>query len=376
VGENPIKASIPVFLWSEAVVRGTEMGPEEGVIGTERLDNNIRLIHAVATNALINQHANINRSAKILQDESLVEFIVVQDNFLTPTGRFADILLPACTQFETWGLEDGWKYGNEVILMPQLVEPLGETRSDYRICAELAERLGIGDAYTEGRDEREWVEWILDRYREGRFPDLPSLDEFEASNIGAYAEPADEPAIAFAEFRANPDAHPLNTPSGKIEIFSKQLYDMDRPEEIPAVPKYIEEWESPFGPEAEEYPLQAMGHHYMGRVHSTHDNVDWLQEAFPQRVFLNELDAQVRGIADGDKVKVYNHRGATILPCRVTNRILPGVINIPQGAWWAPDEKGVDRRGSVNVLTSERWTPLAFGTAQHTTMVQVEKATE
>jgi anaerobic dimethyl sulfoxide reductase subunit A len=376
VGENPIKASIPVFLWSEAVVRGTEMGPEEGVIGTERLDNNIKLIHAVATNALINQHANINRSAKILQDESLVEFIVVQDNFLTPTGRFADILLPACTQFETWGLEDGWKYGNEVILMPQLVEPLGETKSDYRICAELAERLGIGDAYTEGRDEREWVEWILDRYREGRFPDLPSLDEFEASNIGAYAEPADEPAIAFAEFRANPDAHPLNTPSGKIEIFSKQLYDMDRPEEIPAVPKYIEEWESPFGPEAEEYPLQAMGHHYMGRVHSTHDNVDWLQEAFPQRVFLNELDAQVRGIADGDKVKVYNHRGATILPCRVTNRILPGVINIPQGAWWAPDEKGVDRRGSVNVLTSERWTPLAFGTAQHTTMVQVEKATE
>jgi DmsA/YnfE family anaerobic dimethyl sulfoxide reductase A subunit len=375
VGENPIKASIPVFLWSEAVVRGTEMGPDEGVIGAERLDNNIKLIHAVATNALINQHANINRSAKILQDESLVEFIAVQDNFLTPTGRFADILLPACTQFETWGVEDGWKYGNEVMLMPQLVEPLGETKSDYRICAELAERLGIGGAYTEGRDERQWVEWVLDRYREERFPDLPSLDEFEAGNIGAYVEPADEPAIAFADFRGDPDAHPLNTPSGKIEIFSKQLYDLDRPAEIPAVPKYIEEWESPFGPEAEEYPLQAMGHHSMGRVHSTHDNVDWLQEAFPQRAFLNELDAQARGIADGDKVKVYNHRGATILPCRVTNRILPGVVNIPQGAWWAPDEKGVDRRGSVNVLTSERWTPLAFGTAQHTIMVQVEKAT-
>jgi anaerobic dimethyl sulfoxide reductase subunit A len=139
------------------------------------------------------------------------------------------------------------------------------------------------------------------------------------------------------------------------------------------VPKYIEEWESPFGPEAERYPLQAMGHHYMGRVHSTHDNVDWLQEAFPQRVFLNALDARARGIVDGDRVKVYNQRGATILPCRVTNRILPGVVNIPQGAWWTPDEQGVDRRGSVNVLTSERWTPLAFGTAQHTIMVQVEK---
>ena len=133
-----------------------------GCSGPHELDNDIKLIYAVATNALVNQHANINRTAKILRDESLVEFIAVQDNFLTPTGRFADILLPACTQFETWGVEDGWKYGDEVILMPQLVEPLAESKSDYRICAELAERLGVGDAYTEGRDERDWVEWILE----------------------------------------------------------------------------------------------------------------------------------------------------------------------------------------------------------------------
>jgi anaerobic dimethyl sulfoxide reductase subunit A len=378
VGENPIKASIPVFLWSEAVVRGTEMGAEDGVIGAERLESNIKLIYAVATNALVNQHANINRSARLLRDKDLVEYIVVQDNFVTPTGRFADILLPACTQFETWGVEDGWKYGDEVILMPKLVEPLGECKSDYHICAELAGRLGIGEAYTEGRGERAWVEWILEQYRKTRFPGLPSLDEFESSNIGVYTNPlsgsVSKPAIAFADFRADPEAHPLNTPSGKIEIFSKGLYEMGHPDEIPAVPKYIQEWESPFGPEAQDYPLQAMGHHYMGRVHSTHDNVDWLQEAFPQRVFMNELDAEARGIADGDLVRVYNERGAMILPCRVTNRILPGVVNIPQGAWWMPDEAGVDRRGSVNVLTSERWTPLAFGTAQHTVMVEVRKS--
>ncbi len=376
VGENPIKASIPVFLWSEAVLRGREMGYEEGVIGTERLDNNIKLIYAVASNALINQHADINRSAQILQDENLVEFIVVQDNFLTPTGRFADILLPACTQFETWGLEDSWKYGNELILMPQLVEPLGETKSDYRICASLAEHLGFKNEYTQDRDERGWVSWILDRYREKRFPGLPSLDKFEASNVGVYVGPMREIKITFSDFRDDPDAHPLDTPSGKIEIFSKQLFDMGQPDEIPPVPKYIQEWESPFGPEKERYPLQALGHHYMGRVHSTHANVDWLNEAFPQRVFLNKLDAKSRGIVDGDIVKVYNERGATILPCRVTKRILPGVVNIPQGAWWMPDENGIDRAGSINVLTSMRWTPLAFGTAQHTIMVQLEKATK
>jgi anaerobic dimethyl sulfoxide reductase subunit A len=373
LGENPVKASIPVFLWTEAVLHGSEMGPERGVIGAERLDNPIKLIYAVASNALVNQHANINRTAEILRDEDLVECIVVQDNFLTPTGRFADVLLPACTQFETWGVEDGWKYGDELILMPQLVEPLGESKSDYRICAELAGRLGIGELFTEGRDERAWVEWVLDRYRESRFPELPSLDEFEASNIGVYGKAARQPAPAFADFRDDPEAHPLDTPSGKIEIFSQALHELNRPEEIPAVPKYIQEWESPFGPEAKRFPLQAVGHHYMRRVHSTHDNVDWLEEAFPQRVFVNELDAQARGIRDGDEVRVFNDRGATILPCRVTKRILPGVVAIPQGAWWTPDESGVDRRGSVNVLTSDRWTPYAYGTAQHTIMVQIQK---
>ncbi|NJD59879.1 MAG: dimethyl sulfoxide reductase subunit A, partial [Anaerolineae bacterium] len=147
-GANPVKASIPVFLWSEAVLRGHEMTATDGVIGANQLKTDIKLIYAVATNCLINQHGDVNRSAAIIRDEKKVEFFAVQDNFLTPTAKFADLVLPACTQFETWGLEDGWKYGDEVILQPKLVEPLGECKSDYRICADLAERLGFGDAYT------------------------------------------------------------------------------------------------------------------------------------------------------------------------------------------------------------------------------------
>ena len=257
--------------------------------------------------------------------------------------------------------------------MPKVVEPLGETMSDYAICAEVAGKLGVRDAYTEGRDERGWVEWALDRYRRTRFPGLPSLDAFEASNAGVYSVPVTKPAVAFEDFRRDPEGHPLPTPSGKIEIYSKRLADLGRPDVIPAVPKYIREWESPFGPEAGKYPLQAVGPHVLSRVHSTHDNVDWLAEAFPQRVFINPADAAARGLEDGDAVRVFNDRGATVLPCRVTNRIMPGVLAIPQGAWWTPDGDGVDRRGSINVLTSERWTPFAFGNAQHTIMVQAEK---
>jgi anaerobic dimethyl sulfoxide reductase subunit A len=391
-GENPVKAEIPVFLWTEACLRGKSMTNADGIRGADYLDNDIKLIYAVATNCLINQHADINRTAEILRDESKVEFIVVQDNFLTPSGKFADIILPACTQFETWGVEDGWKYGDEVILQPKLVEPPGECKSDYRICAELAERLGIGEAFTEGRDEKAWVNFCLGEFRRLRFPELPTLDEFIEQNLGAWTRPAAQPAIAFADFRADPDKYPLNTPSGKIEIFSKQLFDLNNPKEIPPIPKYIQEWEHPFTTENTEstkknkkisvnsvrsmvkkYPLQAIGHHTLHRVHSTHDN-NWLEEAFPQRVFINPLDAAVRGIKDGDEVKVYNDRGALILPCRVSPRIMPGVVDIPQGAWYDPDENGMDRGGCINVLTSHRWTPFAFGTTQHTIMVEVEKA--
>jgi anaerobic dimethyl sulfoxide reductase subunit A len=372
--ENPIRAKIPTAAWTEAVIRGTEMTAKDGLVGADKLDTDIKLIYALASNALINQHMNINRSAEILKDEKLVEFIIVQDQFLTPTGRFADILLPACMAFETWGLQDGWKYDDVLLFMPQLVKPAYESKSDYRICAQIAEKLGIGPEYTQGLDERDWVDVILDVYRQKRYPDLPTVDEFVATNIGAYRMVVPDPAIAFADFRKDPEKYPLDTPSGKIEIFSKTLFDMGNPEEIPAVPKYLQEWESPFGTEADDWPLQAIGSHTMHRVHSTHENNDWLDEAFPQRVFINPVDARERGISDGDMVRVSNDRGAMVLPCRITQRIMPGVVDIPQGAWWTPDQRGVDRRGSVNVLTTERLTPLAFGNAQHTIMVQVERA--
>jgi anaerobic dimethyl sulfoxide reductase subunit A len=371
-GENPVKASIPTFLWTEAVLRGTALGPEHGVRGVPRLESPIKLIYAVASNALINQHANINRTAKILQDERLVEFIAVQDQFLTPSARFADIVLPACTQLETWGVEDGWKYGDEVLLMPKVVEPAGESRGDYRICSDLAGRLGLRDAFTEGRTERDWVEAALTAYR-AAYPGLPSLDEFERRGSGVHAVPVTEPAVAFADFRRDPARFPLPTPSGRIELFSAALHALNRPAEIPAVPKYIPEWEGPFDAAARRFPLQVVGHHTLARVHSTMSGVDWLEEAFPHRLFINPLDAAARSLSNGDEVRVFNERGALAIKCRITRRIMPGVVAIPQGAWWAPDEKGLDRGGSVNVLTSERWTPLAFGNAQHTVMAEVQK---
>jgi len=268
--------------------------------------------------------------------------------------------------------------------------------------------LGIAEAFTEGRDEKDWVEYCLQVFRSTRFPDLPTLDEFIEKNLGANPNPVTNPKIAFADFRADPMKYPLNTPSGKIEIFSKKLHEMGNPNEIPAVPKYIQEWESPFEEQDTDktdfteshgfslnqkeirvnpcpsvqsvskkvFPLQAIGHHTLARVHSTHANNDWLQEAFPQRIFINPIDAAARDIHDGDLVRVWNERGELVIPVRITLRILPGVVDIPQGAWWKPDVNGVDHGGCINVLTSHRWTPLAFGSAQQTIMVEVEKTVD
>ncbi len=375
-GSNPVKGIIPVYLWTEAVLRGKELGPEHGIRGAEKIENNIKLIWSVASNILVNQHGNINRTIEILKNPDLLEFIIVQDNFMTPSAKYADLVLPACTQFETWGVSDGWKYGDEVFLAPKIVDPPFETKSDYRICADLSKKFGVYDKYTEGgRDEKDWVAWFIDEiYRKTRFPEMPVFRKFEASNAGVYVKPVHNPKVALKDFAGDPSKYPLRTPSGKIEIFSIELFNAGDPVEIPPVAKYIQEWDNPFDEKAEKYPLQAMGHHYGPRVHSTHDNNEWTMKAFPQRVFINQADATSRGINDGDMVRIWNERGAMKLKCRITKRIMPGVIDIPQGAWYDPDKEGVDRGGNVNILTSERWTPFARGNAQHTIMVDIVKA--
>ena len=98
------------------------------------------------------------------------------------------------------------------------------------------------------------------------------------------------------------------------------------------------------------------------------------EEAAKQEMWLNPKDAEKRGINDGDRVQVFNDRGSLVIDVKVTTRITPGVAGIPQGGWYTPDKAGVDQRGSVNVLTSQRPTPLAKSNPQLTNLVEVKKA--
>ncbi|MCM3767878.1 DMSO/selenate family reductase complex A subunit [Neobacillus niacini] len=370
--QNPIKASIPCFLWTMAVEKGSEMTAADGLQGTERLNSGIKAIFNMAGNMLINQHADINKTKKLLEDESKVEFIVVSDLFMTPSAKYADILLPGTSFFERWDIGTPWCFGDYVILGQKTIDPLYECRDEFDVFAEIADKLGLKEQFTEGKSTLDIVKESIERTKKELDPNFPTFEEF--CNLGVYHFKYDEPLVGFKEQIDDLDNHPFETPSGKIELFSKALWDMNQHDEIPAIAKYISSWEGPEDPLKEKYPLQLISWHYKRRCHSMYDNQPWLEEAAKQEMWINPKDAEARGIKDGERVEVVNDRGLLIIDAKVTRKIVPGVVGIPQGAWYTPDKNGIDQRGSINVLTSQRPTPLAKANPQLTNLVEVKKA--
>jgi anaerobic dimethyl sulfoxide reductase subunit A len=367
-GTNAIKARIPVFAWTEAVVRGTHMTADDGVKDGP-LPSNIKFIFNLAGNALVNQHGDINATAKILRDEKLLEFIVVSDHFLTPSAKFADVVLPADHSLERNDIGYPWSGEKYIVFGNKIFDPPFECKNEYYWVSRVAEKLGLGAQFTEGKTYDDWLKQVLAEARE-KNPSFPTYEELSAA--GGYREQP-EKYVAFEKEISEPAKNRFKTPSGKIEIFSKTLYDMQKPG-ITGVPKYIAAWEGPQAELTKKYPLQCIGPHFKRRTHSTFDQTPWMEEADPQIMWISPPDAGARGIGDGDPVKVFNDRGAVMIRARVTRRMRPGVVAIPQGAWYTPDTHGVCQRGCINVLSSLKRTPLANGNAQHTILVEVQKA--
>jgi len=189
---------------------------------------------------------------------------------------------------------------------------------------------------------------------------------------------AAKPFIAFEAQIRDPEHHPFETPSGRIEIVSAALYALHDPE-IPAHPGYLPCREGPADPLRARYPIQLIGYHTKRRCHSFHDNNPLLEEADPQLLWLNPADAADRGIATGDTVRIWNDRGGIRIRCLVTDRVMRGVAALSQGAWYTPDPAAGDGRdpddirGNINTLTGFFPTPLAKGNPQHTNLVEVAR---
>ncbi|EOC0055116.1 dimethylsulfoxide reductase subunit A [Cronobacter turicensis] len=378
--ENPVQTSISMFTWTDAIERGPSMtATADGVRGKEKLDVPIKMIWNYAGNCLINQHSHINRTHEILQDDKKCELIVVIDCHMTASARYADILLPDCTASEQMDFALDASCGDMayVIFADQVIAPRFECRTIYDITSALAVRMGVGEQFTEGRTQEGWLRHLYAQSQRA-IPELPDFDTFRKQGIFKLRDPQGH-HVAYQAFRENPAANPLDTPSGKIEIYSSALADIAAHWQLPEgdvihpLPVYSPGFEQVSDPLRAQYPLQLTGFHYKSRTHSTYGNVDVLQAACRQQIWINPQDAQARGIRDGDPVRVWNARGEARIEAKVTPRIMPGVVALGEGAWYQPDAQGVDHAGSINVLTTQRPSPLAKGNPSHSNLVQLAR---
>lgn len=366
--QNPVKTRIPNFLWTRAVDDPFSLtAAEDGLRNAERLDAPVKMLVNLAGNTLINQHSDINRTISILRDTTKCEFILCSDIFMTPSARFADILLPAPSMFENENITQPWSYGNYLLYLNRATRPLFGARFEYAWLREVAQKLGHLEAFENGHaDVQDWMRDIYATLRESE-PELPDYKAFQLE--GGFQYKHNTTYIAYREQIQND--MPFSTPSGKIELFSRRLYDLGDPAHKPGLPKYtpcIEGFEDPL---REKFPLQLIGWHTKRRCHSIHDNNPLLEEVDRPSLWMHPEDAATRGIAEGAEVLVYNDRGRVRIPVHVTRRIVRGVVAMSQGGWYTPDKQGVDRRGSINVLTSHQPTPIAKGNPQHTNLVEV-----
>ena len=389
--------------------------------GAAHLPCSIKAIICHGGNCLTNQHGDVNRAHRVLGDPSKCELILNIDVEFTDSARYADIVLPDLFRMEQESAMDADGWGRRIAASTGELGARFERRGAWEVCVELAKRWGIEDAFTEGRTEGGWIRLLYEGDCE-RSTGLPTFDRLLEEGL-AWRTDCAEPFVALADWRSDPDAHPLDTPSGKIELFSEQLAVAAEalrgtPDEgaITPIPTYVPEWgpaefavERPATdgaqkPDAElredghgcessaflpaggqEYesdaglpiggrksesntepacdqPLRVFGFHSVARIHSSWGNVPAVSRRVPQVISINPADADARGIATGDLVEASNRFGTLRLPAHVTEDVIAGTIVMPQGAWWQAEGHSMQNTpGAANARTADAAEPIDVG---------------
>ncbi|MFC3613167.1 molybdopterin-dependent oxidoreductase [Lutimaribacter marinistellae] len=369
--QNPVRKFIPVARIADAL---RHPGMEYDFNGRRDTYPDIRLIYWAGGNPY-HHHQDLNALHEAWQSP---ETVIVNEPWWTATARRADIVFPATTPYER---EDIGRTNLDDYLfhMPQLIPPVGEARDDYAIFAGLAERMGLGADFTEGRSASDWIALLYDQYREQAAEqgiDIPDLATLRDCNWVQLPIRADGPnRTFFAPFREDPEAAPLPTPSGRIEIFSDRI-DGFGYDDCPGHPVWLppSEW---LGTASEATPLHLVSPQPGDKLHSQLEAALADQPgARPETLVIHAQDAQARGITSGDLVRVFNARGACRARAAVSEGIRPGVVALPTGAWYGDPGGNIDPHGNPNVLTRDIGTSrLGQGSSAHTALVQVERLT-
>ena len=308
------------------------------------------------------------------------ETVIVNEHSWTATARRADIVLPATTPLERDDMMLN-RRDPTLLYMSALMAPMGAARDDFEIFADLSERCGFGDAFTEGRDAAAWQEhmWGQCQAVAGAHGfQLPEWAEFKAQGRFDIPDPL-ERRIALEGFVADPAGNPLGTESGKITI-SNQAIGAGGLMDCLGHPVWI--------PPTEGGPLAEGEFHLISGQPDTrlHGQNDMGSESLATKIQGREVatlhpEAAARiGVAAGDIIRLYNERGACLAGVAISDALRADCISLPTGAWYDPqivDGAYLEVHGNPNALTLDKGcSDLSQGNAAHTCAVHVEKWTK
>jgi biotin/methionine sulfoxide reductase len=355
-GVNPTGRNIPAARLTEMLER-----PGDGCQFNGRWIEfpDVRLIYWAGGNPF-HHHQDLNR---LLRAWRKPETIIVHEPWWTPIARHADIVLPATTTLER---NDIGVNGRDrfIMAMQQAVPPQGQAMSDFAIYTALSERLGIKDAFTEGRDEMAWLRHLYEDNR-ARIAKLGiAIADFDAFWARGHAEmppaPEGEEFTLLKRFRDDPAGAPLQTPSGRIELFSDAIASFAY-DDCPGHPTWLEPREWLASPLAARYPLHLLSPQPATRLHGQMDQGRVSQAAKikgREPVLINPTDAEARGIKAGDIVRLFNDRGQCLAGAELSDELRPGVVSLATGAWFDLERPGVagslEIHGNPNVLTRDQ----------------------
>ncbi|WP_419913859.1 molybdopterin-dependent oxidoreductase [Hoeflea sp.] len=368
-GRNPVDDYIPVAMISELLLNP---GETYRYNGETRVLPEIRMVWWAGGNPF-HHHQDLRRLHRAFQKP---DTIIVNELNWTATARHADIVLPVAAAQERTDFGGG-KSDNALVPMPATMQPVGEARTEFDIFADLAGRLGDAGSFTEGLGADGWLERIWEYTREAAEAAGESLPDWETFISGDIVEMKDpSPSQVFlAEFRADPQAHPLKTPSGKIELFSERIAGFG----LADCPGHAT-WFPPRDASTGKHSLYLLSGQPGTRLHSQLDNGDVSRAQKVQGrepVLIHPQDAAARGISDGDVVELFNDRGRCLAGARITENISPGCVFLWTGAWYDPDFGAPgerDRHGNPNTLTHDmRTSSLTQSPASHSAMVDVTR---
>lgn len=368
-GENPVSDFIPVARIADMLLRP---GQSYDYDGTRRRYPDIRLVYWAGGNPF-HHHQDLNRLRRAWQRP---ETVIVNEPYWTATAQHADIVFPATIPLEREDIGYA-SLENHLVWMAQAVPPLGEARDDYAIFAALAERLGAEQAFTEGRNQRDWLERLYadSRARMREFGiGLPDFDTFRDGP--PLSLEAKQPKVLLETFRADPRAAPLVTPSGRIEIASQSIAALGLPD-CPGHPSWLEPAEWLGAADADPDALHLLSDQPAHKLHSQLDHGAASARGKKDGVEclrMTPADVARRGLGEGDLVEVYNTRGACLASVSLRDRLAPGTVLLSTGAWYAPDAEGRDVSGNPNVVTLDKGTSsLAQGSSAQTCLVKLRR---